>query len=122
MRNLERRKNKRNLVTLAINDVHQLQSWYMPFITNGGLFLQGNHDYQLGDQFFLLLDLLDEIEQIPVAVQVIWVAANGVKNPHKPGVGVQFTDADNVWRRTKSKRTWRARRELSGPLRRCNEH
>mgnify|MGYP004273309011 CR=1 FL=1 len=52
MRNLERRKNKRNLVTLAINDVHQLQSWYMPFITNGGLFLQGNHDYQLGDQFF----------------------------------------------------------------------
>ena len=96
MRNLERRKNKRNLVTLAINDVHQLQSWYMPFITNGGLFLQGNHDYQLGDQFFLLLDLLDEIEQIPVAVKVIWVAASGVKNPHKPGVGVQFTDADNV--------------------------
>ena len=35
MRNLERRKNKRNLVTLTINDVHQLQSWYMPFITNG---------------------------------------------------------------------------------------
>ena len=91
MRNLERRKNKRNLVTLAINDVHQLQSWYMPFITNGGLFLQGNHDYQLGDQLFLLLDLLDEIEEI-------------------------------LWRRTKSKRTWRARRELSGPLRRCNEH
>ena len=44
MRNLERRKNKRNLVTLAINDVHQLHSWYMPFITNGGLFLQWNHD------------------------------------------------------------------------------
>ena len=27
---------------------------------------------------------------------MIWVAASGVKNPHKPGVGVQFTDADNV--------------------------
>ena len=44
----------------------------------------------------MLLDLLDEIEQIPVAVKVVWVAANGVKNPHKPGVGVQFTDSDNV--------------------------
>ena len=44
----------------------------------------------------MLLDLLDEIEQIPVAVKVIRVAANGVKNPHKPGVGVHFTDAGNV--------------------------
>ena len=96
MRKLERRQNKRNLVTLAITDMHQLQAWYMPFIAQGGLFLQGNHDYQLGDQFFLLLDLLDEIEQIPVAVKVVWVAGHGVKNPHKPGVGVQFTDPDNT--------------------------
>ena len=29
-------------------------------------------------------------------MEVVWVAASGVKNPHKPRVGAQFTDADNV--------------------------
>ena len=29
-------------------------------------------------------------------MKVIWVAAYGVKNPQKPGVGVQFSGANNV--------------------------
>lgn len=45
---------------------------------------------------FILLTLMDEAEKIPVAGKVIWIAKKGVKQPHAPGVGIQFTDPDNV--------------------------
>nr|MCH9785458.1 PilZ domain-containing protein [Gammaproteobacteria bacterium] len=47
------------------------------------------------DEFFLLLTLLDEAEQIPLAVKVVWLAGKEVKAPHKPGVGVQFLDIES---------------------------
>jgi type IV pilus assembly protein PilZ len=93
--NLKRNTAKKNLVNLAIKDAALLYQYYMPFLKNGGLFLAGLTEYELGDEVFILLELMDEAERIPVAGEVVWIARNGVKNPHKPGSGVNFIDADN---------------------------
>ncbi len=39
---------------------------------------------------------MDESEKIPVAGRVVWIAKKGVKSPHTPGVGIQFSDPDNI--------------------------
>ena len=92
---LKRDPTKKNLVNISIKDVASLYQCYMPFLLNGGLFLEGLTEYELGDEVLILLELLDEPEKIPIAGKITWVAKSGVKNPHKAGYGVNFIDADN---------------------------
>lgn len=98
MAKLVRGRGKKTVLSLTIRDKDILRDHYMPFVENGGLFIAGRTDYELGDEVFILLDLMDEPEKIPVAGKVVWVAGQGVKNPHRPGTGVQFSDPDNIAR------------------------
>ena len=95
MKTLQRRKANKNVMSHTVKDLRQLQVSYMPFIQNGGLFIESMEQHKIGDEFFLLLTLLDEDEQIPLPVKVVWQASKTVKSPHKPGIGVQFTDSEN---------------------------
>jgi type IV pilus assembly protein PilZ len=96
MGKLARGGAKKTMIALTIKDKVVLHNYYMPFVKNGGLFIPNRTEYELGDDVFILLNLMDESEKIPVAGKVIWVARKGVKSPHTPGVGVQFSDPDNV--------------------------
>jgi len=87
---------KRNMIALNIRDKVVLHNSYMPFVKNGGLFIANRTEYELGDDVFLLLSLMDEPEKLPVAGKVVWIAKKGVKSPHAPGVGIQFSDPNNV--------------------------
>ena len=55
------------ILTQTINDKAALYAAYMPYIKQGGLFIPTHKQYQLGDEVFLLLTLMDEPEKIPVA-------------------------------------------------------
>ena len=91
-----RSSDEKTMITLTIKDKVALHNYYMPFIKGGGLFIPNRTEYDLGDEVFILLNLMDESEKIPVAGKVVWVAKKGVKSPHHPGVGVQFIDPDNI--------------------------
>ena len=60
--------NKPGLLTLTIKDKSALYLAYMPFVRNGGLFIPTNSNYRLGDEVFMLLNLMGEDEKLPVAV------------------------------------------------------
>ncbi len=60
------------ILTLTIKDKAVLYAAYMPYIRQGGLFIPTQKQYQLGDEVFLLLNLMDEPEKIPVAGKVIY--------------------------------------------------
>lgn len=87
---------KKTMIALTIKDKVALHNYYMPFVKHGGLFIPNRTEYELGDDVFILLNLMDESEKIPVAGKVVWVARRGVKKPHTAGVGIQFSDPDNV--------------------------
>jgi len=89
---------KKTMIALTIKDKVVLHNYYMPFIKNGGLFIANRTEYELGDDVFILLNLMDEAEKIPVAGKVVWIATKSVKRPHTPGVGIQFSDPDNIAR------------------------
>ena len=88
------------ILSLTIKDKAVLYSAYMPFIKHGGLFIPTAKDYKLGEEIFLLLNLMDEAEKIPVAGKVVWITPKGAQGNRAAGIGVQFSDQDDTARRT----------------------
>jgi type IV pilus assembly protein PilZ len=86
--------SKPGLLTLTIKDKSALYLAYMPHIINGGLFIPTSNAYQLGDEVFMLLNLMGEEEKIPVAGTVIWITPKGAQGNRTAGIGVQFSDQD----------------------------
>jgi type IV pilus assembly protein PilZ len=82
------------ILSFVINDKEALYQAFMPFIKNGGLFIPTTKHYELGDEIFLLLRLMDEPERLPVAGKVIWVTPKGAEGNKAIGVGIQFSDQD----------------------------
>ena len=89
---------RNGILSLTIKDKSVLYAAYMPFIKNGGLFIPTSKQYQLGDEVFMLLKLMDEPEKIPVAGKVVWVTPKGAQGNKVAGVGVQFNDEDDIVR------------------------
>ena len=88
------------ILSLSIKDKAALYSAYMPFVTNGGLFVATDKNYKLGEEIFLLLNIMDEPEKIPVAGKVVWITPQGAQGNRSAGIGVQFSDQDDTARVT----------------------
>lgn len=82
------------ILTQTINDKAALYAAYMPYIKQGGLFIPTHKQYQLGDEVFLLLTLMDEPEKIPISGKVVWVTPRGAQGNRTAGIGVQFSEQD----------------------------
>lgn len=82
------------VLSLSIKDRGALSAAYMPFLSNGGLFVPSQRHFRLGDSIFVLLKLLDDAERIPVACRVAWLTPQGAQGNKAPGVGLQFSDED----------------------------
>ena len=89
-----RQPNKPGLLTLTIKDKSALYLAYMPFVKNGGLFIPTSSNYRLGDEVFMLLNLMVEDEKLPVAGRVIWMTPKGAQGKRTAGIGVQFSEQD----------------------------
>ncbi|KAA6186328.1 pilus assembly protein PilZ [Thiohalocapsa marina] len=85
---------RQRVLSLVIRDQAALYASYMPFIKNGGLFVPTTGDYRLGDELFVLLQLLNEPERLPIAGTVVWVTPQGAEGNRQVGVGIQFSDQD----------------------------
>ncbi len=89
------------ILSLSIKEKSSLYAAYIPFVKNGGLFIPTTKRYRLGDEVFMLLNLMDEPERIPVAGKVIWITPRGATGSRTPGIGVQFHEADKGATRSK---------------------
>lgn len=87
---------RNGILSLTIRDKAVLYAAYMPFIKHGGLFIPTNKSYSLGDEVFMLLNLMDEPEKIPVAGKVIWITPKGAQGNRAAGIGVQFDGDDDT--------------------------
>ncbi|TQI62298.1 pilus assembly protein PilZ [Pseudomonas aeruginosa] len=47
---------------------------------------------------YMLLNLMEEPEKIPVAGKVVWITPKGAQGNRAAGIGVQFNDGDNTAR------------------------
>ncbi|NNG11706.1 MAG: pilus assembly protein PilZ [Halobacteria archaeon] len=92
---------RQGILSLTIKDKSALYAAYIPFINGGGLFIPTKKSYNLGDEVFMLLTLMDEPEKIPVAGKVVWITPIGAQGNRAAGIGVQFSDQDDGAARNK---------------------
>ncbi|KAB2970658.1 PilZ domain-containing protein [Zoogloea sp.] len=79
-----------SVLSLNITSKSALYAAYMPFIRNGGLFVPTTRGYKLGDEIFMLLQIMDDPTKHPVAGTVAWITPAGAQGNKTQGIGVQF--------------------------------
>ncbi len=85
---------RQSILPVAIKDEATLYQSYMPFLRGGGLFVPtGNKQYAMGDELFLLVQLLDDKERLPVTGTVVWITPPGAQGNRIAGIGVQFAES-----------------------------
>ena len=82
---------RNGILSLTIKDKSVLYAAYMPFVRNGGLFIPTAKSYKLGDEVFMLLQLMDDATRHPVAGTVVWITPDGAQGGKTQGIGVQFS-------------------------------
>jgi type IV pilus assembly protein PilZ len=85
---------RQGILTFSIKDKSALYAAYMPFVVNGGLFIPTTRDYEMGQEVFLLLNLMEETERLPIVGKVVWKTPNCSGSYRSSGIGVQFSDQD----------------------------
>lgn len=77
-------------ITHALLTQNELNLSYMPFITNGGLFILTQDDYNLGTRITLNLTLPTLEECTGIETKVIWINPKNSTTNAYPGIGLQF--------------------------------
>ena len=90
----QKKSNRSGILSLTIKDKAVLYSAYMPFLENGGLFVPTNKIYTIGDEVFILLTLMEELDKIPISGTVVWITPRGAQGNRTAGIGVQFSAED----------------------------
>jgi len=79
-----------SVLSLAVKERAALYAAYMPFLTNGGIFVPTSRVHKLGDEIYLILSLMDDMSKYPIAGKVVWVTPGGAHNNKAQGIGLHF--------------------------------
>lgn len=84
------------ILSLTIKNKDELYRSFMPFVKSGGLFVPTQRNYHVGEEVFMLLDLMEEPDKIPVTGKVVWVTPRGAQGGKMAGIGIQLMTDDNT--------------------------
>ena len=87
---------RQGVISLAIKDKAMLHSSFMPFVKGGGIFIATEKTFELGDEVFLLLTLLDDPERFAITGKVIWINYRTTPGGRQMGVGIQFSGMEGA--------------------------
>lgn len=79
-----------SVMQLAIKEKAALYAAYIPFFTEGGIFVPTPREYRLGDDVYVLLTLPEDPQRYPVAGRVAWVTPARAGGNRTQGIGIQF--------------------------------
>ncbi len=83
------------VLSQSIKDKVTLYKAYMPFLTQGGLFVASAKKHELGDEIYLILTLFDDAGKYPIAGKVTWITPAGASAGKPAGIGIRFPDDDS---------------------------
>ena len=86
---------KKGILSLNIQGAAELHQCYMPYITNGGIFVKTTKSYQVGDDVFMILTL-DQDERMPITGKVVWLTPKGSQGGRSQGIGIRFNDDSDM--------------------------
>ena len=83
------------VLSLAVKEKAALYAAYMPFLKHGGIFVPSARHFNIGDEVYLILSLMDDPNKYPIAGQVAWITPPGVNNNKAQGIGIHFPDSES---------------------------
>ncbi len=83
-----------SVMPLAIKEKAALYAAYIPFFSEGGIFVPTQREYRLGDDVYVLLTLPEDTQRYPVAGRVAWVTPARAAGNRTQGIGIQFPKDD----------------------------
>ena len=86
-------ETRKGIIAFTVTDRGALYSSYMRFVENGGVFVPTNRQYDLGDEVFLLLQIMDDPSPLALQGKVVWITPTGAQGNKTAGVGVQFDES-----------------------------
>ena len=78
------------LLNYVIKDLLELNLAYMPFITNGGLFIPTAESFQLGNIVIVDLQIPSKNINLSVEGKVVWLTPQNSLHHVVAGIGIQF--------------------------------
>lgn len=88
--------SKKGILALKITDENTLYRAYMPFLQNGGIFIPTHNKYELGEEVFIALSLMNEPDKIPVVGTIVWIMPPSAQGNEVDGIGVHFSDDESA--------------------------
>jgi type IV pilus assembly protein PilZ len=79
-----------SVIQLAIKEKAALFAAFIPYFTEGGIFIPTSREYKLGDDVYVLLSLPEDPQRYPVAGKVAWVTPARASGSRTQGVGILF--------------------------------
>jgi type IV pilus assembly protein PilZ len=80
-----------SVLSLPIKEKAALYAAYMPFLTNGGIFVPTSKPYRIGEEIYLILTLLEDTAKYPIAGKIAWITPPGANHNKAQGIGVHFS-------------------------------
>ena len=84
-----------SVLSLNINSKSALYAAFIPMLRNGGIFIPTTRSYNIGDEVFMLLSLMDDPAKLPIAGTVVWITPAGAQNNKAQGIGVHFKNDES---------------------------
>ena len=84
-----------SVLSLAIKEKSALYTAYMPFFNHGGVFVPTSKPYNIGDEIYLILSLMDDTAKYPIVGKVAWITPATANNNKAQGIGVHFPNDDS---------------------------
>lgn len=81
---------KVNTISLKVADINVLYMAYMPYLSDGGIFIPTKNTFSPGDVIRLHVSLPEEVETFNVRSKVVWITPSANQSNKAMGVGVMF--------------------------------
>jgi type IV pilus assembly protein PilZ len=88
--------SKLPIIPLRFKTTSQLFKSFMPWFSNGGLFIPTAKRFKMGQEVLMMVILPEQKDKHPVAGVVSWVSPENAMGHKKQGIGVAFTDQEGV--------------------------
>ena len=86
---------KGSIINFPIKDIVTLNASYMSFIQGGGLFIPSPRQVTMGEEVFVLVNLPESSERVPLSGEVIWISKSAVSGK-SPGFGIRLSGPEGV--------------------------
>jgi type IV pilus assembly protein PilZ len=97
-----------------IKDAVELNLSYMPFITQGGLFIPTEENFSLGEEIIVNLTLPSKTSPLAIPGKVIWLTPKNALHHVLPGIGIQFIGTEAAATKTEIEKNLDNNMEIGG--------